>query len=236
MTAFSLVIPTYKECENLKWLLPEIFKHFKENNLSGQVIVVDDNSQDGTNELLDTLKQNHPLQYLSRTTERGLSSAVLAGFRTANTEILGVMDADGSHPVSALKEMIKTIAEPDVSMVVGSRFVQGGGCEGWPKHRYFISWVARMLARPLFKTKDLTSGYFFFKRSKIVNLNTMEVLGFKIGMAILAKIPQNEVREVPIVFTDRRYGESKLGGRQITEYINQLLEIYKDKIKLGNYK
>jgi hypothetical protein len=64
----------------------------------------------------------------------------------------------------------------------------------------------------------------------------MTVLGFKIGMAILAKISQNEVKEVPIIFTDRRYGESKLGGRQITEYINQLLEIYRDKIKLGNYK
>jgi len=233
---FSLIIPTYKEFENLKWLLPEIFKHFKENNLNGQVIVVDDNSQDGTNELLEELKKNNPLQYLSRTTERGLSSAVLAGFRLANTEILGVMDADGSHPVSALKEMIKTIAEADVSMVIGSRFVKGGGCEGWPMNRYFISWVARMLARPLFKTKDLTSGYFFFKSSKIADLKTMQVLGFKIGLAILAKIPQNEVREVPIVFTDRRYGESKLGGQQITEYINQLLDIYKERIKFGNYK
>jgi dolichol-phosphate mannosyltransferase len=67
MTSFTLVIPTYKECENLKWLLPEIFKHFKDHNLDGQVIVVDDNSQDGTNELLDGLKQNHPLQYLSHT-------------------------------------------------------------------------------------------------------------------------------------------------------------------------
>jgi dolichol-phosphate mannosyltransferase len=233
---FSLIIPTYKEYENLKWLLPEIFKHFKENNLNGQVIVVDDNSQDGTNELLDELKKNSPLQYLSRTTERGLSSAVLAGFRLASTEILGVMDADGSHPVSALKDMIKTIEEVNVSMVIGSRFVKGGGCEGWPKHRYFISWVARMLARPLFKTKDLTSGYFFFKGSKIADLKTMQVLGFKIGLAILAKISQNEVREVPIVFTDRRYGESKLGGQQITEYINQLLEIYKERINFGNYK
>ena len=227
---FALIIPTYKERENLEWLLPAVCEIFKTYALDGEILVVDDNSPDGSESFLKKFSQNHPVRFLIRRDKRGLSSAVLDGFKATDAEILGVMDADGSHPQTAIPAMLKALSDPHTLMVVGSRFVAGGGCQGWPWRRYFISWVARQLARPLFRTKDLTSGFFFFKRSAISDLATMEVLGFKIGLAILAKIPNKKVQEVPIVFTDRRFGSSKLGNQQIVEYLKQLAVIYRERI------
>lgn len=227
----SIIIPTYNEADNIPLLLDKIAKNMK--NIEYEMIVVDDNSPDKTWLVAEKLKIKYPLKVLRRINKRGLSSAVLDGFRIAKGDILGVIDADLSHPPDKIPKLIKAIRE-GYDFVIGSRLVKGGKVEKWPFHRRFISWFARLLARPLTPVKDIMSGFFFIKKSVIKN-RKFKPKGYKIALELLVKGKYDKVKEIPITFRNREGGQSKLSIKVQLEYLSQLSGLYIYKLKRATY-
>ena len=222
----SIIIPTYNEAENIPILVDEIAKNLKEDY---ELIVVDDDSPDKTWQIAEKLKEKYPLNVLRRINKKGLSSAVLDGLAIAKGNILGVIDADLSHPPEKIPELINAIREgPD--FVIGSRLIKGGKVEDWPFHRKFVSWGARILARPLTPIKDIMSGFFFIKKEVIEN-KKFKPHGYKIALEILIKGNYNKTKEIPIIFRNRQLGQSKLSVKIQLEYLYQLLDLYMYKLK-----
>jgi len=220
----SIVIPTYKECENLKGLIPEITSILDQNKIPYNISIVDDNSQDGTEELIEGFDLDQ-VKLIVRRNKKGLSSAVYDGIVQADGDVICFMDADFSHPPKALVGMYKIIKNNEAQLVVGSRLVKGGGIDNWPWNRVFTSFVARMMARPLTSIKDITSGFFMFKKD-VFPKNNLNLEGFKIGLEVAVKGKYTTAKEYPIIFGDRKYGESKLSGKVMVEYIKQLGQLY----------
>lgn len=218
----SIVIPTYKEKQNLHELLPVLDKTLAK--LKFEIIVVDDFSDDGTEKAVQDLSLDS-VKLITRRDQRGLSSAVHLGVSQAKGEVICFMDADFSHPPTALMGMYQMIIQEGYQLVVGSRLVKGGGSKDWPWKRKFISWGARQLARPLTPIKDITSGFFMFKK-EVYPQKELNLEGFKIGMEVAVKGGAKKIGEYPIVFEDRRYGESKLSGGVMFSYLKQLIELY----------
>jgi len=224
---FSIVIPTYNEAAGIERLLRALDATFKANALDGEVIVVDDNSPDGTGAVVDRLSGELPVRCLHRAGKLGLSSAVIEGWKFARKEsvALGAMDADFSHDIAALPAMVQALESGAYGLAVGSRYVPGGGITNWPMRRIVTSRVACALARPLTRVKDVTSGYFLVRRDALEGV-TLDPIGFKIGLEVIAKAHYGKAIEVPYVFTDRVEGVSKLNEREIFNYIKQLSRLY----------
>lgn len=224
---FSIVIPTYNEALGIGKLLGALGTMFQSNALDGEIIVVDDNSPDGTGEVVERLARDLPVRCLHRSGKLGLSSAVIDGWKVAREEslALGAMDADFSHDINALPKMVEALDSGEYGLAVGSRYVAGGGIANWPKRRVITSLVACWLARPLTRVKDVTSGYFLVRRDAL-NGVTLDPIGFKIGLEVIAKAHYGKVIEVPYVFTDRVAGESKLSEREVLNYLRQLGRLY----------
>lgn len=227
---FSIVIPTYNEAGGIERLIRELDGVFKANALDGEIIVVDDNSPDGTGAIVDRLAQNFPVRCLHRPGKLGLSSGVIDGWRTARpeSEALGAMDADFSHDIAILPKLVRAL-EDGYGLAVGSRYVRGGGITNWPWRRIVTSKVACALAQPLTRIKDITSGYFLVRRSAIEGVE-LDPIGFKIGLEVIAKGHYGKALEVPYVFTDRVLGESKLNNKEILNYLKQLRKLYAGRI------
>jgi len=224
---FSIVIPTYNEAGGIEKLLRALDTLFKANGLDGEIIVVDDNSPDGTGAIVDRLSSELPVRALHRPGKLGLSSGVIEGWKLARPEsvALGAMDADFSHDISILPAMVAALASGEYGLAIGSRYVKGGGISNWPRRRIITSQVACMLARPLTNVKDITSGYFLVKRSALEGVE-LDPIGFKIGLEVVAKAHYGRALEVPYVFTDRIVGESKLNQKEIFNYLKQLRKLY----------
>src|SRR3972149_3442946 len=222
----TVVIPTYNEAKNIPILVERIFKVFREHTLDGELIIVDDNSPDGTWEVAQQLKGTYNnLEVLRRFDKRGLSSAVLAGIQLARGNIIGVMDADLSHPPDNIPELAKPIISGESDFVIGSRYVEGGDVENWPFARKVSSKLATLVARALTHVKDPMSGFFFFRKDVIEGVE-LSPEGFKIGLEILVKGKYKHVTEVPILFRDREYGKSKLSWGVIFDYFSQIAKLY----------
>jgi dolichol-phosphate mannosyltransferase len=224
----SIIVPTYNESKNIDELLTRIFKALKPNYIQYEVVVVDDNSPDGTGQIAEALMSKYDLKVVRRPKKIGLASAVLNGFKVASGDIFCVMDADLSHPPEAIPEMLKAINANEADIVVASRVVEGGGATNWPWYRKFGSRFAQMLAKPLTKVNDNTSGYFMLRKSVVEGVDNINPIGFKILLEILVKGKYSKVKEVAIVFNDREGGKSKLGSKQILEYLKQLFILYSD--------
>jgi dolichol-phosphate mannosyltransferase len=224
---FSIVIPTYNEASGIGELLHALRDTFERNGLDGEIIVVDDNSPDGTGAVVDRLSRELPVRCVHRSGKLGLSSAVIEGWKKARPEslALGAMDADFSHDIAALPRMVEALESGEYGLAVGSRYVAGGGIANWPKRRIVTSLVACWLARPLTRVKDVTSGYFLVRRDALEGV-TLDPIGFKIGLEVIAKAKYGRAIEVPYVFTDRVAGESKLNQREILNYLKQLRRLY----------
>jgi dolichol-phosphate mannosyltransferase len=224
---FSIVIPTYNEAAGIGKLLDALDATFRAHSLDGEVIVVDDNSPDGTGKLVDELSNRLPVRCLHRSGKLGLSSAVIEGWKIARSEsvALGAMDADFSHDVEALPKMVAALASGEYGLAVGSRYVAGGKIANWPAKRVITSRVACWLARPLTRVKDVTSGYFLVRRDALEGVR-LDPIGFKIGLEVIAKAHYGKAIEIPYVFTDRVAGESKLNQREILNYLRQLGRLY----------
>ncbi len=221
----SIIIPTYNEAENLPVLLDRLFSTSTRSGLSAEAIIVDDDSPDETWKVAERLKAKYPLKVLRRRGKRGLSTAVFDGFRIAEGDTWAVMDADLSHPPEKIPEMISLIEGGQADFVLGSRYVDRGGSEGWPLRRRIASRGAALLAKLVTNVKDPMAGFFVFRREILdgVDLNPQ---GFKIGLEILVKARHQKVCEVPIVFRDRLHGESKLPAAVAIDYLAHVLRLF----------
>jgi dolichol-phosphate mannosyltransferase len=224
---FSIVVPTYNEAAGIERLISTLTGVFRANDLDGEIVVVDDNSPDGTGTIVDGLGGRYPVRCLHRPGKLGLSSGVIDGWRFARpeSEALGAMDADFSHDPQIIPRMVKALAQDGYDLAVGSRYVAGGGIRNWPMRRKITSLVAIALAKPLTRIRDITSGYFLVKRSALEGV-TLDPIGFKIGLEVIAKAHYAAATEVPYVFVDRVVGESKLNQGEIFNYLRQLIRIY----------
>ncbi len=221
----SVVLPTYNESKSLPVLIPRIAKALFDAGLEGEVIVVDDNSPDDTASIAEGLARDHTVRVLKRTTERGLATAVMAGFRMSRATVCVVMDADGSHPVEALGTMVRMILDDKAEIVVGSRHVEGGGSKDWPLFAQLKSRFAASLAVGLTSMTDPTTGFMAVRRSLLERL-TLDPVGWKIVLETAVKARPARLAEVPIVFTDREHGESKQSVKVLLEYLKHLYKLY----------
>ncbi len=210
-----MVLPTFNEAENLPVLVNKIL------SLEGQdisLLIVDDNSPDGTGEIADRLSEEHPesVHVMHRQGKQGLASAYIQGFKHALTidgiEAIGMMDSDFSHDPAKLPEMIAAMEDAD--LVIGSRYVEGGSVDQeWPAWRKFLSAFGNFYARTILnlKTQDVTTGYRLWRREKMLSFPLDAVLStgyiFLVEMAYLATRLGFRIVEVPIYFADRKVGD-----------------------------
>jgi len=223
-----VIIPTYNEKDNLDELVRRVSESLKSSGQEPEIVIVDDNSPDGTGARAEELAKSFNVKVVHRSGKLGLSSAVMEGFEKASGEVLVVMDADLSHPPEKIPEMVVKITSGSAEMVVGSRHVPGGSIADWPFYRKIVSKGATLLARPLTKVKDPMSGFFALKRSVIDGVK-LDPVGYKIGLEILVKGKYTNVVEVPIHFANRKAGQSKLGGAVMLRYIDHVSTLYEQK-------
>jgi dolichol-phosphate mannosyltransferase len=218
----SIVIPTYNERENVEQLLSDITSEFRTHKIRGEIVFVDDNSPDKTGKLLEILaKGRRDVKVVHRKGKLGLSSAVILGFEEASSGTLAVMDADLAHPADKIGDMFNTLNKENADMVIGSRYVEGGRIHGWNAYRKIMSWGATILAFPFTSVKDPMTGFFMMRRDCIEDVE-LDPKGFKILLDILVRCRPDKVIEVPITFTNRTRGKSKIGAHEIFRYLQNL--------------
>lgn len=216
----SIIVPTYNEVETLPLLVPRILEVMPD----AEIVVVDDDSPDGTAARARELAKYAPVTVVQRKNERGLATAVLRGLGEAQGEVCVVMDADLSHPVEAIALLVAAV-EQGADVAVGSRYVAGSRTQGWSLARRLVSKVGTVLARPLTPVRDPLSG-FFCLRSSLLRDVELKPRGFKILLEILARAEVKIVVEVPIRFADRETGASKFSAREQREFLTQLCSLY----------
>lgn len=220
----SIILPTYNEADNIKLIVPKLSKVLNDNDIQGEIIVVDDNSPDGTAHIALELAERYPVRVHVRNNERGLSKAVMKGFELAEGDIYVVMDADLSHPLEKIPAMVRPILEGKCDATVGSRYIIGGSCESWSLPRKIISKGAGLLAKGVTTLSDPTSGFMAIRKS-IIDEIRLDPLGWKIVLEVIVKTNPRTF-EIPIIFGDRKEGESKLGFKAQIDYIHHLWRLY----------
>jgi len=228
--AVSVVVPTFREVDNLPILAPRIAAALQQANLSYEILIVDDNSPDATRQVCATLADRFPLRLETRLTERGLSSAVVHGMRLARGETIVVMDADLSHPPENVPDLVKALDE-HTDFVIGSRYARGGTtAEGWGLFRWLNSKFATLLARPLTSAADPMAGFFAVRNATFRAARDLDPIGYKIGLELIVKCGCKNVREVPIHFENRLHGTSKLTFKEQVDYLRHLGRLYRFKL------
>lgn len=224
----SIIIPTYNEAGNIRKIIDAIRKELSGRKF--EIIVVDDDSPDQTWKIVKDMAKakNYPnLKIIRRKNERGLSSAVITGFKNSKGEVIGVIDADLSHPPELMNKMIDECDKNDI--VIASRYVKKGK-EEMNIFRKAVSKGATLMAKPLTKVSDPMSGYFFFRRKVIKNAD-LRPKGYKILLEILVKGDYKKHKEIHFVFGKRYHGKSKLGAKVYIDYISHLIKLYAYKIR-----
>ena len=221
----SVIVPTYREAENIPHLLRRVDEMRRAAGLTLEVIFVDDNSRDGSVEAVAASDFDWA-RILVRETERGLSSAVLHGFAAARHPVLICMDCDLSHPPEVIPKLVLAL-HTGQQFVIGSRYVPGGSTDDdWGFFRWFNSFVATLLARPLTTVRDPMSGFFALRKADFDRARSLNPVGYKVALELIVKCGFENVGEVPIHFTDRRFGESKLTLSEQLRYIQHLRRLY----------
>lgn len=221
----SVVIPTYNERENLPELVERLSRALQ--GYEYEIVIVDDDSPDKTWELAEELARKYPIKVIRRTREKGLSSAVIRGFKEASGDVFVVMDADLQHPPEKVPELIEAI-KSGADIAIASRYVPGGAVKNWYWYRKLISRGAIMICRvalpKIRNIKDPVSGFFALKREVVEGVE-LNPVGFKILMEILVKGHYTNVKEVPFTFGLRKAGESKLGSKTIVNYLRHIYRL-----------
>lgn len=220
----SIILPTYNELENIRVIISKISETFEKEKLKGEIVVVDDNSPDGTARAAERSSVDMPVRVHVRKEDRGLSKSVLKGFELAENEICVLIDADLSHPVEAIPELVKPVLDGKCDMCVGSRYIQGGGWTDYNPFRGSISKFAGLLAKGVTTLSDPTSG-FMAVRKRILDGVDIDPLGWKIVLEIAVKT-RAKIKEIPILFSERTSGKSKLGIRAQFDYLHHLWRLY----------
>jgi dolichol-phosphate mannosyltransferase len=222
-----LILPTYDEAENVEAIVRAALEQLATTGRAHTVLVVDDGSPDGTGEIADRLAEEHgAVRVLHRASKQGLGRAYLAGFDLAlaeGAELVLEMDADFSHDPADLPRLIA--AADDADLVLGSRYVPGGGVENWGALRRLLSRAGSVYARALLRVpvRDLTGGFKCFNRRVLEAIDLTGVhadgYGFQIELTYRAIQAGFSVKEVPIRFRERREGHSKMTARIALEAV-----------------
>ncbi|MBU7004246.1 MAG: glycosyltransferase family 2 protein [Theionarchaea archaeon] len=231
----SLIVPTLNEVENIGFLITEVFRVVDESGISLEMIVVDDGSVDGTREAVIEMARGYQVKLIERPCKMGITSAVLEGFEKSSAPVIGVMDSDLSHPPEKIPDLIQPIMDGTYDMTIGSRYIEGGNTKNWPLKRRLISKTAGLLSRPLTGIRDPMSGYFFLK-SDLVESLVFNTEGWKICLEILVRAKPDRVKEVPIVFSERAAGSSKLGWDTVIGFVHDLLDLYAYRFFKSSFK
>jgi dolichol-phosphate mannosyltransferase len=245
----SVIIPTYNEYENILHLV-EVIKAKLPVGLFTEIIIVDDNSPDGTGKLIANyiehsltgvcagIHQNNNFSIKSRESvvklvcredKRGLISAILQGIKSSTGRYILVMDGDFSHPPETVPVLINELLRDPNCIVVASRYIRGGSIRGWPYRRLLLSRLAAKIAihgLKLCNVRDPISGFFAFPRYIMENI-MIDTYGYKLLLEILVKARGVKVKEIPYTFVDRKSGESKLDTRVILDYLSAVGYLYR---------
>jgi len=221
----TMIVPTYNERDRLAELVRALFDAARGADLELELVVVDDNSPDGTGRVADELAKLHRMQVIHRAGKLGLGTAVVAGFAAASSEIVGVMDADFSHPPALVPKMLSVFRATGADVLVASRYIPGGSTPNWPLKRRVLSRIGCLLARGLSPIRDAASGFFLIRRS-IAQSVTIKAGGFKICLELIVRGAPRRLVEVPYRFDDREQGESKMSLREAAGYLVQLKDLY----------
>lgn len=249
---FSIIIPTYNESANILRLVREIEKNVFDSDLV-EVVIVDDNSPDGTGEIVrDYIMQRKlnvssddrnlnsaeddvyedskiRLKVIHRLEKNGLIPAIIDGVKQSHGKNVVIMDADFSHPPEVLPQMMNQLKSKPESIIVASRYTEGGKVVGWPVRRRILSSGASTLARlglNVRQVKDPMSGFFALRR-ELIECISIDTKGYKILLEILVKHKNTPVQEIPYTFTDRQSGASKMDSDVITNYLSAVWHLYR---------
>jgi dolichol-phosphate mannosyltransferase len=221
----SLIIPTFNEKDNIAPLIERISRALAGRDY--EIVLVDDNSRDGTIETAEALASRYPVKVIVRRDARGLATAVVHGLKYASGNIIGVMDADLQHPPEKLPDLVRAI-ENGADMAIGSRYIPGGGCPNWDMTRKIVSKVALMVSHLLLPStravKDPLAGFFMFRRENI-DIDKLKPIGYKISLEIMLTGSFKNIVEVPYVFEERSAGQSKLRPQQQIDYLKHLFSL-----------
>jgi dolichol-phosphate mannosyltransferase len=232
----ALVIPTLCEAENIGKLLDSVRAVLDPLEIDYEILVVDDDSSDGTVELVSLISEKDPrVHLLVRKGQRGLSGAILHGWQNTDAGILAVMDADLQHPPELLPQLLAGILAGR-DMVIGSRYTPGGGVGGWNPLRRFLStaavWVTLPIQKRQIRAKDPMSGLFMLRRSCLEEI-PFQRSGFKLLLEILVRGHIRSIAEVPFAFGSRYRGASKANLRVAWDYGLLLLRLYAARLGFG---
>lgn len=225
---YSVLLPTYNERENLPILVWLLAKMFTENKLDWEVIIVDDASPDGTQDVAKQLARIYGDEHIllrPRPGKLGLGTAYVHGLQSVTGEFVIIMDADFSHHPEAIPGFIAKQKQGNYDIVTGTRYRGNGGVYGWDLKRKLVSRGANFLASTLLRPRvsDLTGSYRLYKKEalqRIVDETKSKGYVFQMEMIVRARALGLSIAEVPISFVDRVYGESKLGGDEIVQYLS----------------
>ena len=226
-----VIIPTYNEIENIESIIREVFKIKIDLN----ILVVDDNSPDGTGQKVTNLRNKYPekLFLLRRKEKEGLGAAYVQGFLLAikyNYDFIFEMDADFSHNPSELSPMFELL-NSNVDVVVGSRYIKGFNVVNWPLTRIIISYLASLYVRliTLMPVKDPTAGFVGYKRDVLISMDLEQIkfvgYAFQIEMKYKSWLNGFIIQEYPIVFLNRKYGKSKMDKSIIWEALKGVIDL-----------
>ncbi|MEM2025655.1 MAG: polyprenol monophosphomannose synthase [Desulfurococcaceae archaeon] len=225
MIEVSIILPTYNERENIARLVESINRHM--NSSKFEIIVVDDNSPDGTADIAMELSRLYPVKVIKRSGKLGLTSAIHEGISTARGKIVVVMDADLQHPPHLIPKLTSRVGECDI--VIASRYISGGRVEGLNPWRKAVSLAAVFLTRLLIpkcrKIKDPVSGFFAARRDILSSWSPIVPRGYKALVEILSLLKTSNICEEPYVFAARKTGSSKLSFRVVLAYVETLLKL-----------
>eukprot|EP00735_Rhodelphis_limneticus_P003989 TRINITY_DN15530_c0_g1::TRINITY_DN15530_c0_g1_i1::g.28538::m.28538 TRINITY_DN15530_c0_g1::TRINITY_DN15530_c0_g1_i1::g.28538 ORF type:complete len:259 (-),score=76.86,sp/Q9WU83/DPM1_CRIGR/68.07/3e-121,Glycos_transf_2/PF00535.21/8.2e-37,Glyco_tranf_2_3/PF13641.1/2.3e-13,Glyco_tranf_2_2/PF10111.4/4.4e-07,Glyco_transf_21/PF13506.1/3e-06,Glyco_tranf_2_4/PF13704.1/0.0068,Glyco_tranf_2_5/PF13712.1/0.089 TRINITY_DN15530_c0_g1_i1:86-796(-) len=233
MSKYSVLLPTYNERENISLIVWLLAKTFEENKLNYEIIIIDDGSPDGTQDVVKELEKIYPNKLLlrPRAGKLGLGSAYMHGIKHATGDYVIILDADMSHHPKFIPEFIAKQKEGNYDVVTGSRYIPGGGVFGWDLRRKLTSRVANYLAHTLLNpgVSDLTGSFRLYKKDVFEEiLKHVKSKGYVFQMEIVVRAKElgYSVGEVPITFVDRLYGYSKLGTQEIVSYLKGLFNIF----------
>ncbi|KAF9363883.1 dolichol-P-mannose synthesis [Mortierella sp. NVP85] len=243
MTKYSVLLPTYNERENLPVITWLLTKTFQEHNIDYEIIVIDDNSPDGTLEIAKQLQKIYGEDRIllrPRSGKLGLGTAYIHGIQHATGDFIFILDADMSHHPKFMPEMIRLQQSKNLDVVTGTRYAGNGGVYGWDLKRKVIrqvncgfeeirgaNFLATVLLRP--GVSDLTGSFRLYKKdvlAKLISSCISKGYVFQMEMMVRARQFNYTIGEVPITFVDRVFGDSKMGAMEIVSYAQGLLKLF----------
>ena len=230
----SIILPTYNERENLPYIIWLLVKHLDSEGITFEVIIIEDNSPDGTLQVAKNLQNLYGKSRIiihSREGKLGLGTAYVAGLNLCRGQYIVLMDADLSHHPKFIPQFLKKLENEGLDIVTGTRYIPGGGVSGWDLKRKIISRGANFIASFLLNpgVSDLTGSFRIYKAPVLQTImEQVEGKGYVFQMEVMVrgKLLGYKVGEIPITFVDRIYGESKLGAMEIVSYLNGIKQLF----------